>query len=89
MPTCCDPDADGRVDERLDKAMYVSPFNPVDGHYRIAVSEPASGYRVSVTLDRDGPTALRGDAARHSPATPQRGRRGGHHRRDVGCGSAR
>jgi uncharacterized protein len=33
------PGPDGTVDERLDKAMYVSPFNPVDGHYRISVSE--------------------------------------------------
>jgi DUF1365 family protein len=48
------PDADGRVDQRLDKAMYVSPFNPVDGHYRIVVSEPAERVSVSVTLERDG-----------------------------------
>jgi uncharacterized protein len=48
------PGLDGRVDERLDKAMYVSPFNPVDGHYRIAVSEPAEQVSVSVTLEREG-----------------------------------
>jgi uncharacterized protein len=46
------PDADGRVDELLDKAMYVSPFNPVDGQYRIAVSPPAERVSVSVTLLR-------------------------------------
>jgi hypothetical protein len=48
------PDADGRVDAQLDKAMYVSPFNPVDGHYRISVSEPTQRVSVSVTLERDG-----------------------------------
>jgi DUF1365 family protein len=48
------PGPDGRVDERLDKAMYVSPFNPVDGHYRIAISEPSERVSVSVTLQRDG-----------------------------------
>jgi DUF1365 family protein len=48
------PGPDGRVDERLDKAMYVSPFNPVDGCYRIAVSEPLERVSVSVTLERDG-----------------------------------
>jgi uncharacterized protein len=48
------PGRDGRVDQWLDKAMYVSPFNPVDGHYRIAVSEPTHRVSVSVTLERDG-----------------------------------
>jgi uncharacterized protein len=48
------PDADGRVDARLDKAMYVSPFNAVGGHYRIAVSEPTERVSVSVTLEREG-----------------------------------
>lgn len=48
------PGPDGRVNERLDKVMYVSPFNPVDGRYRIAVSEPSDRVSVSVTLERDG-----------------------------------
>jgi uncharacterized protein len=48
------PGPDGRVDERLDKAMYVSPFNPVDGRYRITVSEPLDRVSVSVTLERAG-----------------------------------
>jgi uncharacterized protein len=52
------PDADGRVDEVLDKAMYVSPFNPVDGQYRIAVSPPAERVSVSVTLTRSGQPAF-------------------------------
>lgn len=42
------------VDVRLDKAMYVSPFNPVDGRYRISVSGPDERISVSVRLDRDG-----------------------------------
>jgi uncharacterized protein len=48
------PGPDGQVDERLDKAMYVSPFNPVDGRYRITVSEPLERVSVSVTLERQG-----------------------------------
>jgi uncharacterized protein len=48
------PGSDGTVDEQLDKAMYVSPFNPVDGRYRIAISPPAERVSVSVTLERDG-----------------------------------
>jgi hypothetical protein len=48
------PDDDGRVDQVLDKAMYVSPFNPVHGHYRIVVSPPDERVSVSVTLSRDG-----------------------------------
>jgi DUF1365 family protein len=52
------PDADGRVDELLDKAMYVSPFNPVDGQYRIAVSPPDERVSVSVTLLRAGQPAF-------------------------------
>jgi uncharacterized protein len=48
------PGPDGRVDERLDKAMYVSPFNAVNGVYRIAVSEPERRVSVSVTLEREG-----------------------------------
>lgn len=38
----------------IGKEMYVSPFYPVDGRYRIRVSEPGSSLSVSVTLDRDG-----------------------------------
>jgi DUF1365 family protein len=52
------PDADGRVDEVLDKAMYVSPFNAVDGQYRIAVSPPDERVSVSVTLMRTGQPAF-------------------------------
>jgi uncharacterized protein len=59
------PAADGQVDTVLDKAMYVSPFNPVEGEYRIAVSPPAERVSVSVTLARpDAPAfvaTLRGE----------------------------
>jgi hypothetical protein len=48
------PAASGDVDCRLDKQMYVSPFNPVDGEYRITVSPPEEHVSVTVTLDRPG-----------------------------------
>jgi DUF1365 family protein len=48
------PNPDGSVDQVIDKAMYVSPFNPVDGEYRITVSPPGDHVAVAVTLTRDG-----------------------------------
>ncbi|HWE54000.1 MAG TPA: DUF1365 domain-containing protein [Acidimicrobiales bacterium] len=39
-------------DATVTKAMYVSPFYPVDGSYRIGISEPVGTLRVSVVLDR-------------------------------------
>jgi DUF1365 family protein len=42
------PDAAGRSE--VNKALYVSPFNPVDGRYEIRVSEPAASLSVTVTL---------------------------------------
>jgi predicted NAD/FAD-binding protein/DUF1365 family protein len=42
------PDAQGRA--RTDKAMYVSPFHGVDGHYELAVPVPGDRLSVSVTL---------------------------------------
>jgi len=50
------PGADGRVDTRLGKKLYVSPFNPVDGEYRMTVSEPDERVSVSIRLDRAGNT---------------------------------
>jgi uncharacterized protein len=64
------PGADGRVDERVGKQMYVSPFNPVDGSYRIKVSTPAHRVSVSVTLDRDGQPSM--CAAMHATRRPSR-----------------
>lgn len=46
------PDADGRA--TVPKAMYVSPFNEVDGHYTVHVPEPGERVHVSVTLHRAG-----------------------------------
>lgn len=48
------PDTDGQVVSDVDKELYVSPFNPVDGEYRIAVSEPDNRVSVSIRLDRPG-----------------------------------
>lgn len=46
-----EPDEKGR--SLVDKAMYVSPFYPVDGHYDIRVSEPGDSISLSVTLHRE------------------------------------
>jgi hypothetical protein len=44
------PDANGRAE--ADKALYVSPFYPVDGRYEISVPEPGDRLAVSITLHR-------------------------------------
>ncbi len=46
------PDAAGRA--VVDKEFYVSPFNDVDGRYRMSLPEPGSRLVLSVTLDREG-----------------------------------
>jgi DUF1365 family protein len=45
------PDHRGR--SQVDKALYVSPFYPVDGHYELVISEPGERISVAVTLHRD------------------------------------
>ena len=45
------PDEHGHSE--VNKAMYVSPFYPVDGYYDIRVSEPGSSVSVTVALHRD------------------------------------
>ena len=71
------------------KAMYVSPFHPVDGDYSILISSPDENLSVTVTLDRrDGkpfravltgrrraadPATVIRSFIRH-PAAPLRGR---------------
>jgi predicted NAD/FAD-binding protein/DUF1365 family protein len=45
------PDAQGRA--RTEKAMYVSPFHGVDGHYELAVPVPGDRLDVAVTLHTD------------------------------------
>jgi uncharacterized protein len=47
-------ESDATGEARVPKAMVVSPFNPVDGSYRIRVSEPGATVDVSVRLDRPG-----------------------------------
>ncbi|MDA2808635.1 DUF1365 domain-containing protein [Nocardiopsis suaedae] len=63
-------DRHGRA--RADKTFPVSPFNPVDGHYRISVPEPDRALRLAVTLVRSGRTvfaaSLRGE---RRPTTPR------------------
>lgn len=65
------PDDTGTVDAAVDKAMYVSPFNPVAGTYRIVVSPPRDEMAITVTLHRSGQppfvAALRG---RRRPERP-------------------
>jgi DUF1365 family protein len=39
---------------RVEKKMYVSPFNRIDGTYRISAGEPGASLSVSVTLERPG-----------------------------------
>ncbi len=41
-------------DTDVSKAMYVSPFNGVDGRYRIKADLPGPTVGVSVTLEREG-----------------------------------
>ncbi|MEO9240593.1 MAG: DUF1365 domain-containing protein [Jatrophihabitantaceae bacterium] len=45
-------DEQGRAD--TDKAFYVSPFYPVDGHYSMRLAEPGADLAVTVTLNRIG-----------------------------------
>jgi uncharacterized protein len=45
-------DARGCAD--VDKRFYVSPFNPVDGRYRMSLPEPGSQLSLTVTLHRPG-----------------------------------
>ena len=46
------PDAAGRAE--TDKQFYVSPFYPVDGHYRMSVPEPDERLAITLTMHHDG-----------------------------------
>jgi len=46
------PNRDGYAE--ADKALYVSPFHPVDGRYQIQVSEPGESLSIRVALRRHG-----------------------------------
>jgi hypothetical protein len=65
-----EPNAEGEAD--VAKAMYVSPFNSVDGTYWIRVDAPGSSVGVTVTLERRGEepfvATLRGQ---RRPMTPR------------------
>ena len=61
--------ADGR-ESVVTKTMYVSPFYPVDGSYRIRISEPGETLSVSVILEREGDQPFRaGLTGRRQDAT--------------------
>lgn len=62
------PDRDGRA--RIDKQLYVSPFNDTDGHYDVLVAEPCERVHVAVTLHRSGSPMLAASLHGHArPAT--------------------
>ena len=46
------PDDAGRAETAKD--FYVSPFYPVDGHYRLQLPEPAERLHLAITLHRPG-----------------------------------
>lgn len=46
------PDEHGHAE--VDKAMYVSPFHDVSGHYQVSVTPPGDRIAVSITLHREG-----------------------------------
>jgi DUF1365 family protein len=43
---------------RIAKAFYVSPFNPIDGHYVVRAPRPDNDVRIMVALHRDGQPAF-------------------------------
>lgn len=62
------PDERGR--SLADKALYVSPFYPVDGSYELTISAPGERVSVTVTLRRDGDAPFVATmAGRRRPAT--------------------
>jgi uncharacterized protein len=63
------PDARGRA--VADKALYVSPFFPVDGSYEMRVSSPFDGLDVGIALRRGGDVVFRASLTAGAP-TPVR-----------------
>jgi uncharacterized protein len=62
------PDATGRA--QVDKALYVSPFNPVDGSYDMRFTAPTDQVHVAITLRREGKVAFSATlAGTRAPAT--------------------
>ncbi|MFN8052242.1 MAG: DUF1365 domain-containing protein [Acidimicrobiales bacterium] len=61
-------DALGAAD--VEKAFYVSPFEPVTGRYRMSLPEPGDRLAISITLHRDGQEPFVASlAGRRRPAT--------------------
>ncbi|MCU1530650.1 MAG: hypothetical protein JWO49_221 [Arthrobacter sp.] len=54
------------------KAFYVSPFNDVEGRYRMKLPEPGERLAVSIVLERDGhkPFIATVDGERHEATLP-------------------
>lgn len=66
-------DPAGHKPVEVDKRMYVSPFNGVDGHYRIRAPRPGMSLDVVVTLHRSGqPPFVATMRGRREPATTAR-----------------
>lgn len=62
------PDGHGRA--TVDKALYVSPFNEVDGEYRLSLPEPGERLALTVALHREGRPPLTASVrGRRRPAT--------------------
>jgi DUF1365 family protein len=62
------PDAAGHA--RVDKALYVSPFNPVDGSYDMRFTRPVGRVNVSIVLRRAGEVAFSATlSGERTPAT--------------------
>ncbi|MDJ0392049.1 DUF1365 domain-containing protein [Rhodococcus sp. G-MC3] len=61
---------DERGSARTPKAFYVSPFNDVDGEYRMRLPEPGEALKLSIVLEREGsPPFVATVAGTRSPAT--------------------
>ncbi len=66
------PDAAGRAS--VDKALYVSPFNPVDGSYDMRFTLPTDLVHVGIILRREGAGAVQRNSERvpRSRSPPRR-----------------
>ena len=60
-------ETDGAGRASVPKAFYVSPFNDVDGQYRMKLPEPGDRLAVSIVLEREGhqPFIATMDGVRH------------------------
>ncbi len=56
---------DSRSRSRADKNFYVSPFQPVAGHYQLHLPEPGDALKLSITLHVDGQTLLAASVTGH------------------------